>query len=95
MGKPNQQNKLAEKNIPSSEKNILADFINSDDTNKENTVHENASAASDNDGDSSESLDFKNEAEINDHIDEDFGESETVSEELKDIPRKYWKHQTV
>lgn len=67
--------------------NALANFINSDDT-KENTVHENASAASDNDEESSDSSDLNDDLNWESEVD-------TVPENLKDIPKKYWKFQTV
>jgi len=98
MAKPLDQKKPLSvgENKSQEEKNILADFINSDDT-KENNLHENASAASDKDGEASASLDLKTEAELNDKLDlgEETSPSEQVPEKLKDVPRKYWKHQTV
>lgn len=39
----------------------------------------------------------KKEAEINDDLDwgEEKPATESIPDELKDVPRKYWKHQTV
>jgi len=54
---------------PVQEKNILAEFLESDN---DNSVE-------------------KNEAAINDHIDEDGFKQ--APDKFKDLPRKYWKHQ--
>lgn len=88
MAKPNQVKPAVvqpvnevqpQENKPAVENNVLANFINSENTDI--TVE-------------------KNEAELNDKIDDSEKESQfksakSAQEKLKDIPKKYWKHQTV
>lgn len=66
-----------------------AHIINGDNKNSENALANFIN--SDN-----TDMDKKKEAQVNDDL--DWGEkpeSDSIPEKLKDLPRKYWKHQTV